>query len=94
MSPIDLVHLFVFEIGSLLELLVVSLAEDLDVVGAAVPDADEDQHQDEDLVGDLVAVEERDRDETQDDVNQLEQGEDQGRLPAERVQGFAFLQKA
>lgn len=70
------------------------MTEDLDVVRASVPDSDEDEDEDEDLVDDLIVEEERDGDEADDDVDQLEGGEQEGRLLTERIQSFAFLQKS
>ena len=46
---------------SLFKLVIVSLTEDLDVVGASVPDANEDEKEDEEFVEGLRVEEKRNR---------------------------------
>ena len=71
--------------------LVVSLAKDLYIVWSTIPDANENEQDDEDLIQGLVVEKERNWYQADNDIDHLASGKKKSCFLAHGIQGFTLL---
>ena len=74
--------------------IVISLAENLYVVGSTIPDANENKKDDEDLIEGLAVEKKRNRKQANYDVAQLTASKEKTCFLAHGIQGFSLFEKS